>query len=56
MAKYRKCPRCEVNYILEEEEMCSVCIAELEGIIDKDLEEELCPRCEKNYVVPGEKY
>jgi hypothetical protein len=26
--KYRKCPRCEDNYITEEEELCRICIAD----------------------------
>lgn len=25
MAKYKKCPKCELNYIVESEEMCSTC-------------------------------
>lgn len=29
--KYIKCPRCELNYIHEEEELCPVCINELYG-------------------------
>ena len=27
--KFKKCPRCELNYILVEEELCDVCKAEL---------------------------
>ena len=29
MAKYVKCPRCDLNYILEGEDYCDVCKAEL---------------------------
>ena len=29
MGKYVKCPRCELNWILEENEYCDVCKAEL---------------------------
>lgn len=27
--KYKKCPRCELNYILEDEDYCPVCKAEM---------------------------
>ena len=61
MPKYKKCPRCEINYILEEEDYCEVCKSELKG--DKtdydydELEETeagLCPVCHKNYLSEGE--
>ena len=29
MPKYVKCPRCDLNYMLEGEEYCDVCKAEL---------------------------
>ena len=29
MGKYKKCPRCELNWIPIEEELCEVCKAEL---------------------------
>ena len=29
MPRYKKCPRCELNYILEEDDYCEVCRAEL---------------------------
>lgn len=61
MPKYKKCPRCELNYIPVEKEYCSICEAELKGQlfdydIDEDEEEGLCPRCRVNYVNEGEKY
>lgn len=50
--KYKKCPRCGLNYILAEQELCKVCIDELAGrksifdeVNDSDF---LCPYCEKN--------
>lgn len=50
--KYKKCPRCGLNYILTEEEMCKVCMDEIAGrksifddIDDSDL---ICPYCNKN--------
>lgn len=64
MAKYKKCPRCELNYILTEEEMCDVCKAELgletkimllDDIIDDDEPLKLCPICKTNYISLDEK-
>ena len=61
MAKFKKCPRCELNYIPVEKEYCDICLAELKGqeafpeLPDED-EAELCPRCKSNYLNEGEKY
>ena len=58
MPRYKKCPRCELNYILEEDDYCEVCRAELKGI-DTNIDEEedmICPKCKQNYVEPGEKF
>lgn len=56
MGKYKKCPRCELNYIREEDDYCEVCKLEMAGeyLID-DEEELLCPKCKANYIEPGEK-
>lgn len=61
MAKYKKCPRCELNYIPIEKEYCALCEQELKGhlIVENDEEDEeegLCPRCRTNYLNEGEKY
>lgn len=65
MAKYKKCPRCELNYIEEDKDYCDVCLAEMQGgklkfadldEEDDDIEKtELCPVCGENYMRPGEK-
>ena len=54
---YKKCPRCELNYIKADEELCDVCKAELKLapniFIDEEDELEdmvLCPICKKNYI------
>ena len=55
--KYIKCPRCELNYILEGEDYCSVCKNEMkhhesgeeDELIDFD-DMELCPVCGQNYI------
>lgn len=50
--KYKRCPRCEMNYILEDQQLCKVCLDELNGrksIFDEeDSEKLICPFCEKN--------
>ena len=61
MAKYVKCPRCDLNYVDEEvQEYCDVCIAEMRGdrlqfaeFDDDDMDEidaeletaDICPVC-----------
>ena len=59
MGKYKKCPRCELNYILNEEEMCDICKAELgldsrivllDDIIDDEEPLKLCPVCKTSYI------
>ncbi|MBR1624212.1 MAG: hypothetical protein IJ676_00560 [Clostridia bacterium] len=62
MAKYKKCPRCEINYILIDQDYCDICKEELAGMVtnyDLDPDEvddaELCPVCHKNFLNPGEK-
>lgn len=64
MAKWIKCPRCDLNYILEGEDYCDVCKAELKKgpqlifAIDEEEETEkakiLCPICHQNYISAGE--
>lgn len=59
MGKYIKCPRCELNWILAENEYCDVCKAELgmEGftLLEDEDDEMLCPVCGINYIDRGEK-
>ncbi len=47
-----KCPRCELNYIREEEQYCSVCKREMKGEARED-PFELCSVCNENPVMPG---
>ena len=63
MAKYKKCERCELNWIPIEEVLCEVCKAELGKeskiqLIDEDDEnifnERVCPLCKENYLEEGE--
>lgn len=39
-----KCPRCELNYMKSNEEMCKVCYREIHGKLPQD-EVELCSTC-----------
>lgn len=54
--EYKRCPRCELNFIKKSERLCSVCEAELSNKDDfvDDLDLELCPICKTNYIQPDE--
>ena len=50
----KKCPRCELNYITENENVCKVCAQEIKGEQSfGDVVEVICPQCNERYVVPG---
>ena len=49
-----KCPRCELNYMLDTEKICSVCRREVRGESEQFEIVELCPECGENPVVPGQ--
>ena len=61
---YIKCPRCHLNYILDTEKFCKVCLVDMhklsqESVISEDFGEEneemrLCPECHENYLEEGE--
>jgi len=61
-SKYKKCPRCELNYILSEEDYCHVCKTEMkhfnegedDGLLDDFEDMELCPSCGVNYIKVGQ--
>lgn len=61
MPRYIKCPRCDLNYIEEDKELCEVCLAERQGrhLRFADIDEfdtddteatKLCPLCGENYI------
>lgn len=62
MAGYKKCPRCDLNWIPSEESYCDVCKIELHldtdfkllDEVDEFEEELLCPICKVNYITEDE--
>lgn len=49
-----KCPRCELNYMLDTDKLCSICRREVRGESETDEVVELCSECGENPVVPGQ--
>ena len=47
-----KCPRCELNYITEDEGYCKVCKREMRGERQRD-EIEMCTVCNEAPALPG---
>ena len=50
--KLVKCPRCDLNYIREDEKYCKICLQELKGEGSRD-EVELCSICNEEPALPG---
>jgi len=50
----RKCPRCELNYISDNGELCNVCRREVKGEKEKEIVPDICPECGENPVIKGE--
>lgn len=50
----RKCPRCELNYIRDDEKYCNVCRREMKGgTSDVDDSISMCSECGENPAVKG---
>lgn len=49
----KKCPRCELNYILDGAPYCPVCTREVKGDKGKDTMLEVCSVCKENPALPG---
>lgn len=47
-----KCPRCDLNYILDTEKLCKVCLREMKGTHTED-EMEMCSVCNAAPAMPG---
>ena len=52
--KLVKCPRCELNYIYENEKICSICKRDVKGEPEQDDILELCSECGEHPVIPGQ--
>ena len=50
--KFIKCPRCDLNYIHEDEKFCKVCLQEMKGSKQEE-EVEMCSVCNAAPVLPG---
>ena len=48
--KYKKCPRCNLNYVVEAQNFCEICQLEMSGKSTNfdPIEWDFCPFCEKN--------
>ena len=49
----RKCPRCELNYVLDDSEVCSVCYRDIKGEEPRDTMLDFCSACNENPSLPG---
>ena len=49
---WKRCPRCELNYIQEDQTLCAVCKKEMMGTVEEDFSE-ICIVCGEHKVVPG---
>ena len=49
--EYNRCPRCDLNYKLIDEQYCSVCQKELRGEYSIEESDMICPICFKNVIV-----
>ncbi len=49
---FKKCPRCELNYILDTETLCKVCRREIRGE-DRSEDVELCSMCNERPAMHG---
>ncbi len=51
----KKCPRCELNYILDGADLCPVC-RKVTKVTDIEEVDSLCIECGTNPVLPGEDF
>lgn len=51
---YRKCPKCELNYIKDEQKLCDVCSRKYKDSDEEESQEiELCAECGENPALKG---
>ena len=49
----KKCPKCEINYMRETDEFCSVCRKEMNLKKKREPVTEICTECGENPAMPG---
>lgn len=49
-----KCPRCEINFIREDEKVCSICRRDIKGEAAPETNIDMCIECGENPSAPGE--
>ena len=47
-----KCPRCELNYITEKEQICKICFREIYGKMPRE-DMDICSTCNEAPTLPG---
>lgn len=50
---FKKCPKCELNYIRDDEQFCNVCKRSMKGEPDGDDGIAICTECGENPAVRG---
>lgn len=50
--KYKKCSRCELNYVDLADSVCDICKRELKGERDYTAEDGICPICNRKSITP----
>ncbi len=51
---YRKCPKCELNYIKDDQKLCDVCLGKHKESYDEDSGEvEMCSECGEHPALKG---
>ena len=50
---FKKCPKCELNYVRDDEQVCNVCKRSMKGEPDADDSVAICTECGENPAVCG---
>ena len=50
---FKKCPKCELNYIRDDEQFCNICKRGMKGEADADDSIAICTECGENPAVRG---
>lgn len=55
---YKKCPRCSLNYIQDQDLLCRICLDEVDKALRSDGDDEedydICPECGDHIIKSGE--